>query len=124
MKRIAALVGLVGALAIIAPSAASAQSSTCQSYNVPALCGTVGGNTTGTTTTPPVGTTTTTPPVGTTTTTPPAGTTTNCPTCTTATTVSAGTLPFTGLDVVLLVAGGAMLLAAGFLVRRLSRRLN
>jgi hypothetical protein len=33
-------------------------------------------------------------------------------------------LPFTGLDVVLLVAGGGTLLAAGFVVRRLSRRLN
>ena len=42
---------------------------------------------------------------------------------TTATT-SAGTLPFTGLDVVLLVAGGGTLLGAGFVVRRLSRRLN
>lgn len=40
------------------------------------------------------------------------------------TTSSAGTLPFTGLDVVLLVAGGGTLLAAGFVVRRLSRRLN
>ncbi|HUA45078.1 MAG TPA: hypothetical protein VMA77_07615 [Solirubrobacteraceae bacterium] len=37
---------------------------------------------------------------------------------------STGTLPFTGLDVVLLVAGGGTLLAAGFVVRRLSRRLN
>jgi hypothetical protein len=35
-----------------------------------------------------------------------------------------GTLPFTGLDVVLLVAGGGTLLSAGFLVRRLSRRLD
>jgi multisubunit Na+/H+ antiporter MnhB subunit len=38
--------------------------------------------------------------------------------------VSSGTLPFTGLDVVLLVAGGGTLLAAGFVVRRLSRRLD
>jgi hypothetical protein len=37
---------------------------------------------------------------------------------------SSGTLPFTGLDVVLLVAGGGTLLAAGFVVRRLSRRLD
>ena len=37
---------------------------------------------------------------------------------------STGTLPFTGLDVVLLVAGGGTLLAAGFVVRRLARRLN
>jgi hypothetical protein len=35
-----------------------------------------------------------------------------------------GTLPFTGLDVVLLVAGGGTLLGAGFVVRRLSRRFN
>jgi multisubunit Na+/H+ antiporter MnhB subunit len=46
------------------------------------------------------------------------------PVTTTATTSSAGTLPFTGLDVVLLVAGGGVLLAGGFAVRRLSRRLN
>jgi hypothetical protein len=39
-------------------------------------------------------------------------------------TTSSGTLPFTGLDVVLLVAGGGTLLAAGFVVRRLSRRLD
>ncbi|HKO27868.1 MAG TPA: hypothetical protein VJU80_10455 [Solirubrobacteraceae bacterium] len=37
---------------------------------------------------------------------------------------STGTLPFTGLDVVLLVAGGGTLLAAGFVVRKLSRRLD
>jgi hypothetical protein len=42
----------------------------------------------------------------------------------TGTTSSAGTLPFTGLDVVLLVAGGATLLGAGFVVRRISRRLT
>jgi hypothetical protein len=37
---------------------------------------------------------------------------------------TAGTLPFTGLDVVLLVAGGGALLSAGFVVRRVSRRLD
>lgn len=42
-------------------------------------------------------------------------------TTTTATTASASTLPFTGLDVVLLAAGGGALLGAGLLVRRLSR---
>lgn len=47
----------------------------------------------------------------------------NSPGSTTATT-SSGTLPFTGLDVVLLVAGGAALLGTGLVVRRLSRRLN
>jgi hypothetical protein len=34
------------------------------------------------------------------------------------------TLPFTGLDVVLLAAGGGVLLAGGLVVRRLSRDLN
>jgi hypothetical protein len=33
-------------------------------------------------------------------------------------------LPFTGLDVVLLVVGGGTLLGAGFVVRRVSRRLS
>jgi hypothetical protein len=43
---------------------------------------------------------------------------------TSATTNTASTLPFTGLDVVLLVVGGGALLSAGFVVRRVSRRLN
>ena len=38
--------------------------------------------------------------------------------------VNTSTLPFTGLDVVLLLAGGGTLLAAGFAVRRISRRLD
>ncbi len=37
---------------------------------------------------------------------------------------SEGTLPFTGLDVALLAAGGGTLLGAGVVVRRLSRRLD
>jgi hypothetical protein len=86
MKRIAALVGVVGMLALAVPSLAVA-SSTCQAYGSQ-TCGSVGnGNVT-------------------------------------TSSASSGTLPFTGLDVVLLVAGGGTLLAAGFLVRRLSRRLN
>lgn len=48
----------------------------------------------------------------------------NCAPTTVTTGTSSGTLPFTGLDVVLLVAGGGTLLAAGFVVRRLSRRLD
>jgi hypothetical protein len=49
----------------------------------------------------------------------------NCsPASTTATTGSSGTLPFTGLDVALLVAGGGTLLATGFVVRKLSRRMD
>jgi hypothetical protein len=39
----------------------------------------------------------------------------------TTATSAAGTLPFTGLDVVLLAAGGSALLGAGLVVRRLSR---
>lgn len=35
-----------------------------------------------------------------------------------------GSLPFTGLDVVLLVAGGGALLGAGFVIRRVSRNLS
>ncbi|HUJ35332.1 MAG TPA: hypothetical protein VLW51_08980 [Solirubrobacteraceae bacterium] len=59
-----------------------------------------------------------------------SGTSGTSPGSTTVTTTSAtsanspGTLPFTGLDVVLLVAGGGALLSAGFVIRRLSRRLN
>lgn len=37
------------------------------------------------------------------------------------TTSASSTLPFTGLDVVLLAVGGGTLLAAGVVVRRLSR---
>jgi hypothetical protein len=81
MKRIALL---AVAIALLIPSAAMAQSSSCQAYNSQ-LCESV---TEGTT----------------------AG--------------SDATLPFTGLDVGLLVAGGGTLLVAGFGVRRLSRRLN
>ena len=87
MKRIAALVGVIGFLALALPGAAAA-SSTCQAYS-PQLCSSVGSSNTSTG----------------------SGT-------------GSGTLPFTGLDVVLLVAGGGTLLAAGFVVRRLSRRLN
>ncbi|MHB8658217.1 MAG: hypothetical protein ACYC91_09735 [Solirubrobacteraceae bacterium] len=37
---------------------------------------------------------------------------------------ASGTLPFTGLDVALLLAGGGALLGAGLLVRRFSRQLG
>jgi hypothetical protein len=85
MKRISALVGVLGVLALVAPNAAIAASSTCQAYNPQQNCQ---------------------------------------PVTTTTATTSSGTLPFTGLDIVLLVAGGGTLLGAGFVVRRLSRRLN
>jgi len=86
MKRISALVGVFCAMALLAPSIASASSSsTCQAYN-PQLCTVVNHGST--------------------------------------TSSSGTTLPFTGLDVGLLVVGGGALLGAGFVVRRLSRRLN
>jgi hypothetical protein len=37
---------------------------------------------------------------------------------------SNGTLPFTGMDLGLLVGGGAALLSVGFVLRRVTRRLN
>jgi hypothetical protein len=40
---------------------------------------------------------------------------------TTATPTTISALPFTGIDVVLLLAGGTILLAGGLVVRRLSR---
>jgi hypothetical protein len=97
MKRISALVGVLGILVFLAiPGIALASgSSTCQGYGHQ-TCGSVG-----------------------------SGNVSNGNTPTPATNASsAGTLPFTGLDVVLLVAGGGTLLAAGFVVRRLSRRLD
>jgi hypothetical protein len=42
----------------------------------------------------------------------------------TVSSVTTSTLPFTGLDIALLVAGGVVLMGAGFLVRVASRRLS
>jgi len=78
MKRIVLLAVLV---ALMAPSVAFGQSSSCQAYNPQ-----------------------------------------DCEPTTTTETTSTGTLPFTGLDVGLLAAGGATLLGAGFVVRRLGRK--
>ena len=47
-----------------------------------------------------------------------------CNVQTTTTATSDGTLPFTGLDVALLAAGGGTLLGAGVVVRRMSRKLD
>lgn len=41
-----------------------------------------------------------------------------------STSTASSTLPFTGLDVVLLAVGGGTLLGAGVVVRRLSRNAN
>jgi len=98
MKRITALVGVLGVLALAVPSIALGIS-TCQAYG-PQTCDSVSSGTSGTGSGTP-GSTTVTTAVN-----------------------SSGTLPFTGLDVVLLVVGGGALLSAGFVVRRLSRRLN
>jgi hypothetical protein len=96
MKRISALVGVLGLLVLAIPGiAVAASSSTCQAYG-PQTCSSVSNGNVSTGSTP--------------------GTTANA--------ASSGTLPFTGLDVALLVAGGGTLLGAGFVVRRLSRRLN
>jgi hypothetical protein len=43
---------------------------------------------------------------------------------TTPNATNSGSLPFTGLDVVLLVAGGGTLIGTGLVVRVLTRRLN
>jgi hypothetical protein len=99
MRRIAILA--VG-IALLLPSLAFAQSSTCQSYNRE-LCSEVATNSNNSGTT---GTTSTTSPT------------------TSTTSGQSGTLPFTGVDVALLAIGGATLLSAGFAVRLLSRRLN
>ncbi len=49
----------------------------------------------------------------------------NCSATTTSEVSSTtSTLPFTGLDVALLLAGGAGLLGTGLVVRRISRRIN
>jgi hypothetical protein len=47
-----------------------------------------------------------------------------CPVVTTVPTTPTSTLPFTGLDVALLVAGGLLLVGAGLVVRVASRRLQ
>jgi hypothetical protein len=49
---------------------------------------------------------------------------TNSRTTATTATNTASTLPFTGLDVGLLIVGGGALLGAGLLVRRLSREVE
>ena len=100
MKRISALVGVLAILLFAIPSAAlAASSSTCQGYSSQ-TCSSVGNGTVS------------------------AGTASNSSSNGSTNTDSSGTLPFTGLDVVLLLAGGGTLLGAGFVVRRLSRRLN
>jgi hypothetical protein len=95
MKYIATL---AAGMALAVPSSALAQSgSTCQAYN-PQLCSVTAqtGNGTDSATASQTG----------------------------AATTSTGTLPFTGLDAILLAAGGGTLAGAGLVVRRLSRRID
>jgi hypothetical protein len=96
MKRTVTLIAFL--LLLVPSSALAASSSTCQAYN-PQVCQ-VKGNSASRTTAAATSTTAT-----------PAAT----------TTTSASTLPFTGLDVIFLAAGGGTLLGAGLVVRRLSR---
>jgi hypothetical protein len=94
MRRILTLAVIIGALAV--PGAAFASgSSTCQSYNAQ-LCTVVGSGSANTSPTVQASTTST-------------------------SASSTGTLPFTGLDVGLLVVGGGVLLGAGLIVRRFTR---
>ena len=94
MKRISALVGVLAILALAVPTIATA-SSTCQGYGSQ-TCSSVSNGTVST----------------------------SSGNSSASNASSAGPLPFTGLDVALLVAGGGTLLAAGFVIRRLSRRLD
>ena len=95
MKRISALVGVLGVLALAIPSFALAASSTCQAYG-PQTCSSVSNNNVSTGSSPG----------------------------SSSEANSGSTLPFTGLDLGLILVGGGTLLAAGFVVRRLSRRVN
>jgi hypothetical protein len=91
------IVILAAGVALMMPAMALAQGSpTCQAYN-PQLCSVNSNKVTATPTTSAAGTTATT---------------------------AASTLPFTGLNIGLLVLGGGALLGAGFVMRRFSRRLN
>jgi hypothetical protein len=126
MKRITSVVGVLAMLVL--PGIAYASSSTCQQYST--LCSTVTTNNNTTTSTSPTTSTSTSPTTSTSATSTPSvspttATNTAVPVATTTTTPgTAAKLPFTGLDVVLLVIGGGALLSAGFVVRRVSRRLN
>ncbi|HEX4010500.1 MAG TPA: hypothetical protein VHX62_10850 [Solirubrobacteraceae bacterium] len=94
MKRIVILVASVALLALPGVALASG-SSTCQSYNAQ-LCQVASNTASRTTATSPTSTNS----------------------------ANTNTLPFTGLDVGLLIVGGGVLLGAGLLVRRLSREVE
>lgn len=113
------LIAVVAGLAMMVPSVAFADSS-CQAYSGK-TCPPASG-TTSTQSAPP---TTGAPTTGATpTATPTTPATPGTPASTASTTATSGTLPFTGLDLVALLAGGSVLLGAGLVVRRLSRDPN
>ncbi|MGH2914671.1 MAG: hypothetical protein ACRDMX_06765 [Solirubrobacteraceae bacterium] len=85
---------------LLLPAAALAGSSSCQQYSSQSCSQTQSSTTTSRSTSTPA-------PA------PPSST-------VASTTQSRGTLPFTGLDIGLLAAGGGLLLGAGLVVRRLS----
>jgi hypothetical protein len=93
MKRIVATGVAIMALLALPSAALASGSSTCSSYN-PQLCQIVGN---GSVNTPSSGST-----------------------VVPSATQSAGSLPFTGLDLGLVAAGGAVLIGAGLAARRLS----
>ncbi len=93
MKRFAMLIGVIGLLLL--PAAASANS-TCQQYSSQSCSAASLTQTFPSNTSPSSG-------------------------ATRGTVASRGTLPFTGLDVVLLAAGAGTLLVAGVVMRRVSR---
>ena len=98
MKRLLTLIiGLTLALSLLGGTVASA-SSTCQAYNTQTC---QNGTSTTVTTTP-----------------------TDSETPTATATATSSTLPFTGLDIGVLLVGGVALLGAGLVVRRISRRIN
>jgi hypothetical protein len=99
MKRIVVTAVAVFALLALPSADFATGSSTCSSYN-PQLCQIVNN---GNANTPSTGAT-------------PSSGTTAAPT----TTQSSGSLPFTGLDLGLLAAGGAVLIGAGLAARKLS----
>ncbi len=119
MKSVSALVGVLFVLAL--PSVAIGQSSTCQQYN-PQTCQSVG-STPGTTPTSP-STTPTAPTSPTSPSTTPSAPTSPTTSAAATPTVSSGSLPFTGLDVGFLVAAAGVLLSIGFVIRRVSRRID
>ena len=121
MKSVSAFVGVLFVLAL--PSVAIAQSSTCQQYN-PQTCQSVGPTPGSTPTSPTTKPTTPTSPTSPTSpsTTPVALTSPSTPAAAPA--VTSGSLPFTGLDVGFLVAAAGVLLSIGFVMRRVSRRMD